>query len=507
MHIELIGQSFELKQKNLSSQRTINYILKQVNDAGAKSPKFLAPTPGAVIQYTLSNDLIDCRGLYYSSSGPASDNFTSKLYGVWGATVYRFNTDLTAVYEIGTVASSGPISMTDNGFDFVIVDGQSCYKCPLLAEVNDENTLVAVQLPDAAGVTPVRAIAPSHIAFLSQRLIVNSQAGNQWYYSDNPTAENSVVFQPENFYSAESSSDIIQALMVSNGTLWIYGYRSYEMWRAGGNQDDPFSFVGGSQSSIGIVAKGSLATINNYIFWLGGSDVGASGVYMGNSTSSERISNPAIEDQISSIDDQSEGVAWCYSAKGYMYYVLSFPSANRTFVYETVTGTWTERLRRNVNSGEWLVYPYHYGIFANGQIHCGLIGGVHPAVLTRLDDNIYTDYDGEIVVRQRTTQVYFDDFNLVKGTELVIDCEVGTTGLLVGQGASPRILLEVSRDGGNTYGNIIEKELGSQGNYRKVVRWNGLGSSRAFTFRITTSENCSCALYSGRFTYEPCRRT
>ena len=508
-HIDLIGQSFELKQKNLSSQRTINYILKQVNDAGVKSPKFLAPTPGAVIQHTVSTDLADCRGLYYSSSGPASDNFISKLYGVWGNVVYRFNTALTAAYPIGNVTEGGNISMTDNGFDFVVVDGQGCWKYPLLAENNDAKTLVSVLLPDAAGIVPATPIRPTHIAFLAQRLIVNSQAGNQWYFTDLPTETDSVVFHPDNFYSAESSSDVIQGLMVSNGSLWIYGYRSYEIWRGtGGNQDDPFNFVGGSQSSVGIVGIGSLATINNYIFWLGGSDVGAAGVYMGNSTSAERISNPAIEDQIGSIKDQTAAIAWAYASKGYMYYVLSFPNVDRTFVYETVTGTWTERLQRDVNTSAWKVWPYQFGCFVNGQIVCGLVGkNTHPAHLVKLDDDVYTEYNGDVVVRQRTTQVYFEDFNLVKGTELVVDCEVGTTALLTGQGSDPKIQLEISRDGGNSYGNILDKSLGQQGNYRKIVRWNGLGTSRAYTFRLTVAENCPCAIYSGRFTYEPCSRT
>ena len=57
--IELIGASVEMKQKNLSSQRTINFILKQLNDAGVKSPKFLAPTPGAMVQLPIGTALAE----------------------------------------------------------------------------------------------------------------------------------------------------------------------------------------------------------------------------------------------------------------------------------------------------------------------------------------------------------------------------------------------------------------------------------------------------------------
>ena len=52
-----------------------------------------------------------------------------------------------------------------------------------------------------------------------------------------------------------------------------------------------------------------------------------------------------------------------------------------------------------------------------------------------------------------------------------------------------------------------ECNLAFDGGYAQIVRWNGLGTSRAYTFRLTVAENCPCAIYSGRFTYEPCSRT
>lgn len=506
--IELIGASVEMKQKNLSSQRTINFILKQLNDAGVKSPKFLAPTPGAMVQLPIGTALAeDCRGLYVASSGP-SPTREPVLYGVWGSTVYRFNQSLTAAYDIGNIAGgSGSVSMTDNGFFFIVVDGSDMWKYPLLATDADANILSAVQLPYAAGIDPPELIKPTHVGFLAQRLIVNAATTNQWYFTDLPLPDGSPIFQDSNFYSAESSSDPCRALMVSNGSLWIYGYRSYEIWRSGGqNQDDPFSFVGGSQSSIGIQAINSLATVNNYIFWLGSSDVGAAGVYMGNSTSADRISTPAIEDQIGSIKDKTEAIGWCYSEKGYMYYLLSFPTANRTFVYECITQTWTERLRMDQQTALWLVNPYQYGVYFNNEIYCGLIGG-HSPILCRMNDEIYTDFDGIPVTRQRITQVYFEEFNRIQTQELVVDMEVGTTPFLIGQGSDPHMQLEVSRDGGNTYGNVQKKSIGKQGNYRKIVRWNTCTTGRAFTYRLTFADNCSCSIYSGRLNYKPCVRT
>jgi hypothetical protein len=510
--VPLVGQSYELKARNLSSQRTINWFLKSFGaNSGAKSLTVMAPTPGAVAHLVIGSESTKCRGLYTSSSGTGPD-FTPRLYGVWGATVYRFNVGLTAAYALGTVTDNGnPVSMTDNGFSFVVVDGLSMYEYPLSAE-DGYGALVAVGMPEIPGITPSTQVIPTAVSFLGQRLIINSANSNQWFYSDlgstNFTVDNTSTSYVAalSWYTAESSSDPILSQKISNGTLWIHGFRSYELWRTTDNADDPYSFVAGSQSSIGITSAASVATINNNIFWLGSSDVGAAGVYMGAGTTAERISTPAIEDQIQKLGTaQSIAIGQAYSWKGYLFYILAFPGTDRTYVYEAVTQTWCERLLRDLTKGDWHSYPYVYMTYYNNAIYSGL--NLADSTLCRMDDDTYTEWDGRQVVRQRITPCYFEDFNNITLKEIIMDCEVGTTPLLTGQGSNPQMLLEISRDGGASYGRLDGKPIGKQGQYRIPVRWHAKGMGRSIVLRFTFADPCPCTVFNARLDYAACSRT
>lgn len=503
--VDLVGQSYELDQTSLSPQRTINFYIEQYGDEDkdTKTPKALVPTPGATKVGDITDDPLNtCRGLYLSSSGPQSSNRAPRLYGVWGNDVYRFDENYQQSYLIGTVSDNGdPVSMIDNGFDFVLVDGEQMYKYAL--DLDDgESGWSTVDMPYVPG-SSTEKIKPTHVAFLGQRLIVNNRYGNTWHFSKLGLTE----FDTEgnlDFYSAEQSSDPILALRSVNGALWLFGNRSYEIWRTSDNQDDPYSYVGGSSSQIGIKAPKSLATVNDMVFWLGASDVGVDAVWMGTGNTAVRVSTMGIEGQIVKLSQREQAIAWCYASDGNIFYLLSFPYANRTFVYEHTTKTWHERLYRDLASAQWKVYPYQYGCYANNRIYCGTL---YDSSICYLNKDKYTEWNGSQIVRQRISPIYYNELNNITMKEIMVDGQVGATELLTGQGYDPQIMLEISKDGGNSYGNIKSKSIGQQGNYRKAVRWNAQGIGRNLVLRFTISDPVPYTIYQARLDFEPCSRT
>jgi hypothetical protein len=192
------------------------------------------------------------------------------------------------------------------------------------------------------------------------------------------------------------------------------------------------------------------------------------------------------------------------------FYVLSFPSANTTLVYEVSTNTWTYRNSRNIASGTWETYPYQFGVVVAGNIYTGLISpvtGSYPSYLVQLSEDAFTEFDGRQVVRERVSQVYFDTMNKIQTREIAIDMEVGVTPLLSGYGSDPQIGIEVSSDGGLTYGKINNVSIGKQGNYRKLVRKRIPNLGRSFAFRLTTSYPGPCSIYQARLDYQTCPNT
>lgn len=499
--IDLFQSTYKLGERGSGTQDLINYYFESYQTGQARSSYAIVPTHGFYrVMSTGSTASEKCRGMYLSSSGTAPD-FKPRIYNVSGSKVYRFDSDMSSRHQIGNVGDYGlPCTMTDNGFYFIVADGVALFKAPL-TDAEGLSTYSQISLP----VVPKTGIPvqPSHTAFIGQRVVINSKNTNYWFYSDltNPsTMTGGETFQNSSFYSAEQSSDPILALKVVDGSLWIWGTRSYEIWRPQNNQDSPFAYVGGSSSSVGIEAPYSVAAIGDMVFWLGASDVGSGTVWMGQGTSLTDVSE-GVEDIIRLLSNRSQAIGYAYKFKEHFFYVLTFASENVTLVYDATTAKWHKRSLRNVYAGTNEYYPYVYGTVGNdGEMYFGMYG--YDSCVVKANINKFTEWDGRTTRREAVSRPIYDNLDVINMKQLMIDCEVGNTPLLSGQGSNPEICLQLSKDGGSTYGLSIRKSLGKQGNYKTLVRWNNIGSARYPTFKIWISDPVPCALYNVRLEYE-----
>jgi len=56
------------------------------------------------------------------------------------------------------------------------------------------------------------------------------------------------------------------------------------------------------------------------------------------------------------------------------------------------------------------------------------------------------------------------------------------------------LLIRVSTDGGNTFGNATSHDLGETGSFEKQIKRNRCGQSKQFVFEISVSSPVKCAL-------------
>ena len=77
--------------------------------------------------------------------------------------------------------------------------------------------------------------------------------------------------------------------------------------------------------------------------------------------------------------------------------------------------------------------------------------------------------------------------------ELAVECNVGTWD---DYGRMPELLLEVSKDGGNTFGQPKHASLGRTGDYSHRVMFRNLGMCRKCVLRITYSHPTEFTLNS-----------
>jgi len=496
--IDLIAQSSELKAKSLSSSRAVNYMASVHGDGSAKVRITVKTTPGATTAVDVSTDDATCRGLYLSSSGPAP-SYGSRIWGVFGDKVYRFDINVTQAYEIGTIGNNGnPVSMTNNRSLFFVVDGSGMYTSPM-DHVDGAGVLTAVSLPVAPG-TAVQ-IQPTQIMSLKQRVLVDTGFSDQFMYSD----LNSSNIDPASFYTAETKSDPLSAFKLNGDLIWAFGFRTLEIWSTSDNQDNPYALVDGTSQEVGCEATYSTATIDNKIFWLGSSDVGNNGVYMGYGTSIQRISTESIEERISDFTDKNGAIGSCYASGSDQFYVLTFQSEGVTIVYdikasqELGSPIWHDRGKRLLNQGINTYWPYAYFVNTSKGLFAGTLDA---GVLASISDEAYTEYDGTIIAREFVTPNYWSDLNLMQLKRVTLDGQVGTTPSLTGPEANPIINLEISKDGGYTYGIKKPKSMGRQGQYDKQMRWNIKGMTKNVTFRFTTSTKVAHQFYSIKLAFD-----
>jgi hypothetical protein len=193
----------------------------------------------------------------------------------------------------------------------------------------------------------------------------------------------------------------------------------------------------------------------------------------------ERRQNLIIDDAIANV------VQW----NGHIFYIITFPTADRTWVYDLTTKMWHEWRSEidnelpseySVRQGRFRGNPYVY--FDGNHI----FGDFESGKLYKLSESTYTD-NSRMFICERTSRHFQYNLEHVSVNSIQIDVEAGA-GLTSGQGSDPQFMLQVSKDGAQSWGPELWRTAGAVGKYRTRVKWNRLGTSRDFTFRLRVSD-------------------
>jgi hypothetical protein len=503
-----LGPSYQSDLISYSNELSQNlYYEKNEGGTGSYTDGILRCIEGTKELVNFGSTGIGCRGLYWASTGPAPDR-QPQLYAAFENKIYRVDSEFNK-HLIGNVGSnSTTIKFSESGginSHLLVVDGYNLFAMPLSAS-NDNLSLIQVTLPNQAG-TELTPILPTDIAFLGGRVVINSVNSDQCYYTDlyainGTTSGYTSAFNDANFFTAENTSDIVTGLISLNGNMWVFGPRSYQVYQYQDNQYIPFITVSTAGNQIGCKATKSIVAIGESVFWLGSSNSGENTIFMSNGIGSiNRISNNAIEREISNMTESSDAFGQTWNRNGHVFYAITFPSADKTFVYDVSTGKWHNRSTRDASLNINHMWEHQYATLAYGKI---VFGTYNNHSLVYLDDNTATEWDGRPIVKLRISPVIISQFSNVMFNEFELECNNGSTTTLNGQGSDPQVMLQVSNDGGYTWSNEIWRQMGKAGQYSFRTKWNGLGIGRLFVIKISVSDPVKFIITAAKVRMTPC---
>lgn len=314
MKTPILGSSYVARSVNAADSRMVNLFPEVVPDGG-KEPAFLQRAPGLRLVATVGDGPI--RGLW---------RFGDYLYVASGGKLYRADGNF-AVTELGLINGSGPVSMTDNGTQLFVA-------CNPDAFIYNASTGAFARItdPDFPGAVMV--------GYLDGYFVFNEPNSQRFWVT---SLNDGSAVDPLDFASAEGNPDNIVSPMVDHREVWLFGNNTIEVWYNAGAPDFPLQRIQGAFMETGCLAPYSVAKLDNSVFWLGSDARGNGIVYRNNGYNAVRVSTHAVEWQIQQYGVLNDAIGYSYQQDGHSFYVLTFPTAQATWVFDVSTGAWHER--------------------------------------------------------------------------------------------------------------------------------------------------------------------
>jgi len=453
MKTPILGSAYVTRSVNAADARMVN-LFPEIIPEGGIEPAFLQRTPGLSPLVTLGVGAGEVRGLWA---------FGAYMYAVCADKLYKLDSSYTAT-ELGTIAGSGPVSMADNGIQLFIAANGPGYIYNASTDV-----FAPITDPDFEGAV--------NVSYLDGYFVFN-QPNSQSIWVTQLLDGSSV--DPLDFASAEGDPDNVVGLIADHRELWVFGTNTVEVWYNAGATDFPLQRIQGAFNETGCASAYSIAKMDNGLFWLARDDRGDGMVYRANGYTGQRISTHAVEWQIQQYGDLSDAIGYTYQQDGHSFYVLVFPSANTTWVYDVATQAWHERA--GWNNGQFTRHRGNCQVFFNTQV---ILGDFENAKLYALRQDVYADdtHPQRWLRSWRALSTGVNNYSETAQHSLQLNCETGV-GLNSGQGFDPQVMLRWSDDGGHTWSYEHWRSMGRLGNFGFRTFWRRLGMTDKLRDRV-----------------------
>jgi hypothetical protein len=474
-----VGASYTTRSIYQDDQECINFYpeIDPTKSQGERGIVALYPTPGLITEITFPIPA-EVRGMRALSG-------LQYAIAVCGNRVYKIDTSL-AYTQVGTLTTSvGPVSITDNvmttqGLTAYIVDGVNRYYYVI-------GTNTFVQLPPSDGPWQGATVCDT----VDNYIIYNDPNTQNWSATDLGSPLSTQAW----YGSADGSPDSLTSLIVDHRQVYLLGEVTSEVWVDVGSQivgllTFPFQRLSGASAQNGCGAPFSVARYEATFMFLSRDTLGTATIGIMQGYEYKRLSTHAVETSLVGYD-VSDARAWSYQVEGHEFYVITFPQANLTWVYDLATQQWHK----------WLYWDSATATYHRHRANCGiafadktLVGDWENGKIYSVDFDTYTDA-GDTIRRMRRAPHQTTDLQRQYFEEFQIQFQPGV-GLTTGLGENPQAMLRWSNDGGSTWSNEHWTSIGQQGRYLTRAIWRRLGWARDRIFEVAVTDPVKAVIVS-----------
>ena len=402
----------------------------------------------------------------------AMAEFRNDVYVAAGSGFYRVTAGFGVTY-LGAVTVTVGASISFNNA------GQVCLVSNNNGYVYDTVSGSLTPMTDPAFYGSVR------VDYLSGYGVFIKPNSQQFYISN---LNNFLVFNGLDFASDEADPDNLVSFIVDHIELILFGEKTTTVWFVTDDSTFPLARREGATMEVGCSAAHSVAKMDNTVFFLGKSSYGEGLVYKLNQYTPQIISNRGIEFLINSFDRIDDAFAYTYQKNGHSFYVLTFPDANKTLVYDASIPdpdmAWHVRETYNLGRDRSSCHAFAFGKH--------LVGDCITGNIYSLDENYHYDGD-QPIAWSRTSPHIISDFKRLRHIEVVLNFE---TGVGLEDGSDPLCYLTYSSDG-QEFITPREISMGVIGQRRNRCQTARLGNSRDRVYRVFGSAPVKTVLSGG----------
>ncbi len=368
--------------------------------------------------------------------------------------------------SVGTLlTNSGPVCIRDNnaGGYAVIVDGSNGYLYNL-------STRAFSQITDPSWMGATR------VSFIDGWWIFN-RPGTQTFYTNYP--QYGTGFSASYYALKDGATDNLVSLFENKEQLWLLGDKTTEIWYNAGGQYFPFQRLVGTMLQSGCKAAQSVSRFQTDgqegLIWFGRSERGENIIIRTRGFLDEVVSDTAFGDEVATYTTTADAIGYTYQEDTHEFYVLTFPTADVTWCYDSQTGVLHKRL--SYDPYAQLFHRHRSNCFMN-FLGMRLVGDYQNGAIYWLTRTAYTDAGWPLLAKRRAPHIWDKgQRGRVFMQSLQLDFLPGV-GNSSGMGTNPQCSLSISRDGGLTFGQPREAPLGEIGQTKTRTMWRRLGWGR-----------------------------